>query len=65
MPQISGDELIREIKSIRNELPVIMCSGYTEVIQKPGLLTRQADAFLEKPFQFSQLFDVINNLCNR
>ena len=65
MPHISGEELIREIKSIRDELPVIMCSGYSEVIENPSLLTRHADAFLEKPYQFSQLSDVINNLCNR
>ena len=64
MPHISGEELIREIKSIRDELPVIMCSGYSEVIEKPGLLGRHADAFLEKPNQFSQLVDVIDNLCN-
>ena len=64
MPDISGDELVREIKSIRNDLPVIMCSGYTEFIQNPGVLRRHADAFLEKPYQFSQVFDVINNLCN-
>ena len=64
MPHVSGEELIREIKTIRNEIPVIMCSGYSEVIEKPGLLGRHADAFLEKPNQFSQLVDVIDNLCN-
>jgi len=65
MPHISGDELIREIKTIRKEIPIIMCSGYSEVIEKPDLLARHADAFLEKPNQFSQLVDVINNLCSR
>ena len=64
MPHISGEELIREIKTIRKETPIIMCSGYSEVIEKPDLLARHADAFLEKPNQFSRLVDVINNLCS-
>lgn len=65
MPHISGEELIREIKNLRKEIPIVMCSGYSEVIQKPDMLARHADAFLEKPYQFSQLSDVINNLCSR
>lgn len=65
MPHINGEELIREIKNLRKEIPVVMCSGYSEVIRKPDMLARHADVFLEKPYQFSQLFDVINNLCNR
>ena len=64
MPHINGEELISEIKTIRKEIPIIMCSGYSEVIEKPDLLARHADAFLEKPNQFSQLVDVINKLCS-
>ena len=64
MPHVSGEELIREIKTIRNEIPVIMCSGYSEGFEQHGPLVRHADAFLEKPNQFSQLVDVIDNLCN-
>jgi len=64
MPHISGEELIREIKTLRKEIPVIMCSGYSEIIEKPDQLARHADAFLEKPSQFSRLADMINNLCS-
>ena len=63
MPHISGDELIREVKSIRGGLPVVMCSGYS----KPELLDdfpeRNANAFCEKPVLFSELTQLIESLC--
>lgn len=65
MPHIGGEELITEIKTIRKEIPIIMCSGYSEVVEKPDMLARHADAFLEKPNQFSKLVEMINNLCSR
>lgn len=65
MPHIGGEELITEIKTIRKEIPIIMCSGYSEVIEKPDLLARHADALLEKPNQFSKLVEMINSLCSQ
>ena len=65
MPQINGDELIREIKSIRHGIPVIMCSGYSQPQSQQDPLDRHADAFCEKPNQFSQLVELIADLCKQ
>jgi len=64
MPHISGDELIREMKSIRRGLPVIMCSGYSEPQVQDDLRKRHANAFCEKPVQFSELTQLIGVLCD-
>jgi len=64
MPQIGGDELVREIKSIRKKIPVIMCSGYSEPQVQDDPRERHANAFCEKPVQFSKLTELIEVLCS-
>lgn len=46
MPDISGEDLIRRFRDLRDDLPVIFCSGYSpEKISVPGTLPRM----LKKP----------------
>ena len=62
MPLISGEELIREIKAIRPDIPVVLCSGYSEIFQRADASKQQADAYFEKPFQFTELLALIKKL---
>ena len=62
MPHISGEKLIHEIKAIRPGIPIILCSGYSEAIHREGLATHQADAFCEKPNEFEDLVELIEQL---
>lgn len=56
MPKMSGAELIREAKSVRPELPVILASGYAEL---PG--NEKLDVpRLGKPYEQRQLAEQIN-----
>jgi DNA-binding response OmpR family regulator len=50
MPEMSGPNVIREIRSARPEIRVLYISGYTdEAIVHYGILESGA-AFLQKPF---------------
>ncbi len=55
MPNMTGLELSAEIRKIRRDLPVILCSGYTEPVA--DLTARQAgiSKFLAKPFDMKAL----------
>ncbi len=64
MPHITGEELIREMKSIRRGIPAIMCSGYSETFQQKDLQARHADAYYQKPNQFAELVVLIESLCS-
>jgi CheY-like chemotaxis protein len=47
MPDLDGLELAREIKALRPDLPIILCTGYPQSV--PEDLRGMADAFIAKP----------------
>ncbi len=49
MPDMTGDNLANEIKTIRPDIPVIMCTGYSERISGELAKKRGIDVFLMKP----------------
>lgn len=61
MPETSGIELARQIRTQYPELPIVLITGDTEVHAERGLL----DAILQKPFQFEALERLIRQLCGR
>ncbi len=59
MPFLMGDELSKEILRIRHDMPIILCSGYSEKINVQKALELGARAYVHKPFTTSQLIDAI------
>ncbi len=57
MPGMSGLEVLERIRGIRERgfLPVIMMSARTEVTDKINALTKGADDYVTKPFNFDEL----------
>jgi CheY-like chemotaxis protein len=55
MPGMDGERLARELMSIRPEIPVILCTGYSEKmdLEKAGQIG--AKAFLFKPVKMKEL----------
>ena len=50
MPNLSGAELAREALSLRPDLPIILCTGYSETIDEEQALAIGVRAFMLKPF---------------
>lgn len=61
MPHMTGDQLLREIHEIRPELPVIVCTGFSERMQKENAAAMGVKAFLMKPVSISDLAIAIRN----
>ena len=62
MPKISGIELVKNMRSARMELPVVMVAGVVpveELAQDPSL---QFAATLSKPFDLSDFLDTVTNV---
>lgn len=55
MPGMSGTELVREIRWLNPEIPVILCTGMLFEDKKRELEKMGVAAFLEKPFTKSDL----------
>jgi PAS domain S-box-containing protein len=49
MPKITGDKLATEIMSIRPDIPVILCTGFSELINKEDALKLGIRRFVTKP----------------
>lgn len=62
MPGMTGIELARRIRQLRPELPVILATGYSELVQRrnePGFVT------LDKPYHLEKLAAMISRVMLR
>jgi CheY-like chemotaxis protein len=62
MPGLAGSELIRRIRALRNELPVILCTGYSEILNHETAQTLGIDELLAKPYDIDQLKLVVRQV---
>ena len=62
MPQMTGDMLARELIKIRPDLPVIICTGFSENITKEKAATMGIKAFLMKPLRKEELAHTIREV---
>ncbi len=49
MPDLSGDELVKEIRSIRPEIPIILCTGYSTQMDEKKATSLGINEFAFKP----------------
>lgn len=49
MPNMTGKDLIKNLMSIRPDIPTILCTGFSEIIDKQKAKAMGAKAFLMKP----------------
>ena len=61
IPVINGLEAIREIKKIRNNIPIIIQSAYILSKEQKSILNSDRIDYLSKPFNKTELLDKINN----
>jgi two-component system cell cycle sensor histidine kinase/response regulator CckA len=59
MPQITGDVLARKLLAIRKDIPIILCTGFSEFIEKDALQDIGIRDLVMKPVLKSELARVI------
>ena len=64
MPGITGDRLSKEIKSIRPDIPVIICTGFSEKMNIEIASDMGIEGYLMKPVVKDDLGKVIRNALN-
>lgn len=62
MPNMTGDQLSQELLSIKPELPIILCTGFSERIDKKTAESIGVKRFLMKPVLKSDLARVIREV---
>jgi len=62
MPGMTGDKLIREFLSIRSDIPIILCTGFSEQVREVQAKALGARAFLMKPLTIKTLGDTVRRV---
>jgi len=65
LPLIDGVTLLKKIRSLGNETPVILLTALGELQDKITGLDSGADDYLVKPFAFEELLARIRSICRR
>lgn len=59
MPHLTGKDLAVELMSIRPDVPIILCTGFSEQIDEAGARDMGIKAFVHKPIVMHQMAHVI------
>ena len=59
MPDITGVELTHELLKIRPDIPIILCSGFSESINAENAQTMGIQKFVMKPIVMSEIAEII------
>ena len=62
MPIMNGIQLAQQIKLNNPDLPVILCSGYTDVVEESKASEMGINAYITKPIGKNQLAETIRRL---
>ncbi len=65
MPEMSGEEVIRELRRLRPGVPVVVVSGDAQGVVMQRFGRDQPGAWLAKPFTVSELVEVLRRILSR
>ena len=62
MPELTGADLIKQIRKISFTVPIILCTGYSEAFSRNEALNIGATRFFNKPLDFKEIDRTIKEL---
>lgn len=62
MPGLTGDALIRAVRRIRPALPVVLCTGYSQIMDAEKAKEMGIDAFVMKPLEGDQVGQIVSQV---
>ncbi len=65
MPRMTGIQLTRKIRSIRSDIPVILCTGYSEVISAQKARALGIEEVVNKPIDLGHIAHSIRKLLEK
>jgi PAS domain S-box-containing protein len=65
MPNMTGDMLAKELMGIRSDIPIILCTGYSELITKESAEAMGIRAFVMKPLVTRDLATTIRKVLDK
>ncbi len=63
LPSLSGLDVLKEVKKVRDKLPVIVISGFVSTENAIEAMREGAYEYLTKPFEIDRLVETVNKAC--
>lgn len=64
MPVMDGYTLFRELKTLKPDLPIIISSGFGDMVVNGRIANEEVSGLVSKPYRFDQLRDVLKKVVN-
>ena len=65
MPNLIGSELSKRILEIRPDIPIIICSGYSEKLEREKAQDLNVSAFIDKPLTVDDLVRITRDVLDK
>ena len=65
MPDLTGVQLVKELRKIRSDLSIILCTGFSEAIGRDNYEFLGVNAFISKPILMKELARTIRQTLDR
>jgi PAS domain S-box-containing protein len=65
MPQMAGDKLSAQILKTRKDMPIILCSGYSDTISKDKAIKMGISKYIQKPITGNSLACLIREVLDK
>jgi YesN/AraC family two-component response regulator len=65
MPAMTGKMLVEELRHIRSDIPIILCTGFSHLINDEQAQALGVDAFMMKPVTTQELAATIKRVLDK
>ncbi|MCB2180675.1 MAG: response regulator [Desulfobulbaceae bacterium] len=65
MPDLTGPELSQKLLAIRSDIPIILCTGFSELIDKEKAAALGTKGYLLKPFSKIELAEAVRKVLDK
>lgn len=65
MPNMTGKDLAKELISIRTDIPIILCTGFSEQIDEHKAKAMGISAYVMKPIVMQQMAQTIREVLDK
>ncbi|MCZ6474329.1 MAG: PAS domain S-box protein [SAR324 cluster bacterium] len=65
MPEMTGEVLVNELRSIRADIPIVLCTGYSDAITPEKAKLMGLNDFVYKPITPDELMDIVRRVLSQ
>lgn len=62
MPELSGTEMVKQMFEVKPNIPVVLCSGYSENIDEKSALDLGCIKYMEKPINSKKMIQALHDI---